>query len=209
VPARGAWLPDRALLGGPRGLWTVYVLVPAVAGAIAFQVLPRQEDPTLPQVFGAMHCLFPGDADAARIESLVTEPIETRLREVAEVKTITSRSQLGAVRYRVELFDTVDEPHRVRARIRSILVRARDRPAARRFGARAGGRDLRRTRLVALTWSHHWPPRTPILQQLAKELRLRLANLPGTQETKLFGDAEEEILVSVDPASKARSRICR
>lgn len=120
MPARGAWLPDSALLGGPRGLWTVYVLVPAVAGAIAFQVLPRQEDPTLPQVFGAMHCLFPG-ADAARIESLVTEPIETRLREVAEVKTITSRSQLGAVRYRVELFDTVDEPHRVRARIRSIL----------------------------------------------------------------------------------------
>ena len=28
VPARGAWLPDSALLGGPRGLWTVYVLVP-------------------------------------------------------------------------------------------------------------------------------------------------------------------------------------
>ncbi len=29
VPARGTWLPDTALLGGPRGLWTVYVLVPA------------------------------------------------------------------------------------------------------------------------------------------------------------------------------------
>jgi RND family efflux transporter MFP subunit len=32
VPARGAWPPDSALLRGPRGLWTVYVLVPAQGG---------------------------------------------------------------------------------------------------------------------------------------------------------------------------------
>ena len=112
------------------------------------------------------------------------------------------------MRFRVELFDTVDEPHRVWARIRSILSALEaDLPQGASVPELEVATSAAYTRLIALTWSHDPSPRMPILQRLAKELRLRLANLPGTQETKLFGDAEEEILVSVDPRRLAAARL--
>lgn len=174
------------------GLWVV-------AGAIAYQVLPRQEDPSLPLVFAAIHCLLPG-ADAAKVEALVTEPIEAELRSVAEVRSVTSYTQSGGVRFRVELDDTLGNPHRVWARIRSLLTGlAADLPEDATTPELVLATSAAYTRLIALTWADGFESRMQILQRLAKELHLRVANLPGTQESELFGDSEEEILVSVDP----------
>ena len=46
-----------------------------------------------------------------------------------------------------------------------------------------------------------------LLTRIGHELKSRLSALPNTRETELFGEAEEEILVEVDPHALARLNI--
>ena len=61
---------------------TLFLVV--VAGLAALAVVGRQEDPSLTERFGTVIAPFPG-ADAARVEALITEPLETALQELVEV----------------------------------------------------------------------------------------------------------------------------
>ena len=77
-----------------------------IVGAFSLSNLPRQEDPTMAERFGTVETFLPG-ASANRVETLVTEKIETALREVPEVKTIESISRPGYSLASVELYDSV------------------------------------------------------------------------------------------------------
>ena len=74
-----------------------------VAGVSALVNLPRLEDPRLTTRNATILTLLPG-ASAARVEALVSEKLEKRLREVSEIKTIgeneflVDRRRLLAVR---------------------------------------------------------------------------------------------------------------
>ena len=46
-----------------------------------------------------------------------------------------------------------------------------------------------------------------ILSRLAESLRLKLANMPGTEIAESWGDAEEELLISIDPYKLASANI--
>jgi multidrug efflux pump subunit AcrB len=182
------------------GLWVV-------AGAIAFQVLPRQEDPTLPQVFGAgalpvsgRRCRQdrePGDRADRDQAARGRGGQDRHLAHPARRRALPGR----AVRHGRRA------PPGLGADPLDLSALETDLPQGASVPELEVATSAAYTRLIALTWSHDTPPRMPVLQRLAKELRLRLANLPGTQETKLFGDAEEEILVSVDPRRLAAARL--
>ncbi|MEL7267551.1 MAG: hypothetical protein AAFP69_22455, partial [Planctomycetota bacterium] len=60
-------------------LLTLVICLILVAGLSAFMVMPRMEDPVLAQRGGIITTILPG-ADPNRVESLITEPIENRLR---------------------------------------------------------------------------------------------------------------------------------
>ena len=77
-----------------------------IMGFAALTGLPRQEDPTMTERFGNIETFLPG-ASAARVESLVTEKVENALREVPEVKTISSVSRAGYSLVNVDLYDSV------------------------------------------------------------------------------------------------------
>ncbi len=80
-----------------------------VSGLAAFTSLPRAEDPIISNRFANVTTSFPG-ASADRVETLVTEVVENKLRELSEVKLLTSSSRPGVSIVTIELKDEVTEP---------------------------------------------------------------------------------------------------
>ena len=53
------------------------------------------------------------------------------------------------------------------------------------------------TMIIALSWRHSSDIEMSILSRLAESLRLQLANMSGTEKAESWGEAEEEIVVSL------------
>ena len=126
----------------------------SVAGLSSYAILPRMEDPLLTERAAFVLTTLPG-ADAVQVESLVTEPIEDELREIAEIKEIRSSSRNSASTITVELRDDVsfDEAPTVWSRIRdrvgdaeALLPVNASTPRFERIEVTAY------TRLIALVW---------------------------------------------------------
>ena len=174
-----------------------------ITGISSFMNLPRQEDPTMTERFGFIETYLSG-ASAIRMEALVTEKIETGLREIPEIKTITSISRAGISFVSVEFFDSVRKEQ-----VDLIWSEVRDKMSDVETFLPAGATSpfvnpngpVAVTLGIAITSDN-----TPIslLERVATELRLRLARLPGTKETEILGEPIQEILVEVDPHAIAR-----
>ncbi|WP_254695028.1 efflux RND transporter permease subunit [Leisingera sp. NJS201] len=96
------------------------LLVIASLGAIAFQSIGRQEDPTITNLFATVITPYPG-ADPSRVEALVTEKIEAELREISEIDVISSVSRTGISTVQIELSDFTPD-----ARIEQVWSEVRD-----------------------------------------------------------------------------------
>ncbi len=172
-----------------------------VAGLAALQSLPRQEDPTLARRFGTVTTHFPG-ASALRVETLVTDKIEAELQELHEIREIDSDSRTGISFIRLELDEQYEEED-----VDEIWSKVRDRVEQARGEFPDGVRppvfedqtSTAITLLVGFTWERDGPPQLALMTRLADELENRLRSLDGTKETKLYGEAEEEIRVTVSP----------
>ncbi len=174
-----------------------------ITGLSSLINLPRQEDPTMTERFGMVETHLSG-ASAIRVEALITEKIETGLREIPEVKTISSVSRAGHSFVTVELFDSVgaDQVDLIWSEIRDKMrdVEQQLPPGTTNPFVDPNG-PVAVTLGVAITSDH-----TPIsvLERVATELRVRLATLPGTKETEIFGEPIQEIVVEVNPHAMAR-----
>ncbi|MEL6681869.1 MAG: efflux RND transporter permease subunit [Pseudomonadota bacterium] len=187
----------------PR-LVALILLVLISAGLSSFLSLGRQEDPTITNLFATVTTQFPG-ADPARVEALVTAKIEEELRTIPEVDVITSVSRSGVSIVSVELLQTLDA-----ATIEQVWSEARDAVEAARStfpqGVLAPEFDAEGisaySAVVAVTADHDTIPMT-IVQAHADSLADRLRAIPSTRAVDLFGEPEDEVLVSVDAQAAA------
>ncbi|MEO1639261.1 MAG: efflux RND transporter permease subunit [Pseudomonadota bacterium] len=187
----------------PR-LVALILLVLVSAGMSSFLSLGRQEDPTITNLFATVTTQFPG-ADPARVETLVTAEIEEELRTIPEVDVITSVSRSGVSVVSIELLQTLDD-----ATIEQVWSEARDavEAARREFPAGVLAPDFNAegisaySAVVAVTADHDQVPMT-IVQSHADALADRLRAIPSTRAVDLFGEIEDEVLVTVDPAKAA------
>ncbi len=176
-----------------------------VAGFAALQALPRQEDPSLSRRFATITTFQPG-ASALRVEALITEKIEAELQELHEIVEIDSVSRTGVSLISVELADrfddsTVDEVwSKVRDRLADTAAVLPTGVARPEFEDRTSKAV---TLLVGLSWKGEAQPPRAVMSRLADELTSRLRNLAGTKEAERFGEAEEEVRVSLDPLALA------
>lgn len=199
-------------LRNPRlTLLTVGLLV--VAGLSSYMVLPRMEDPLLTERAAMIFTTFPG-ADARQVESLVTEPLEDELREIAEIKKLTSssRSSLSTIviELRVDVYS--DDAPAIWSRIRDRMADAEAEFPPNASNARFERMEVTAyARLIGLVWD---PPGTPghsrtnlasgqdgraILKRTAETLREQLLAVSGTKLVDVFGEFDEEIIVEIDP----------
>ena len=125
-----------------------------VAGLSSYVILPRMEDPLLTERAAFVLTSLPG-ADAEQVESLITEPIEDELREIAEIKEIRSSSRNSMSTITIELRDEIyaGEAPTVWSRIRdrvgdaeAFLPANASKPKFERIEVTAY------TRLIALVW---------------------------------------------------------
>ncbi len=170
-----------------------------VGGLTAYSSIGRQEDPLLRERFGNVVTFFPG-AGPARVESLVTEKIEQELRKLKEINEIASLSRKGVSTLAVELVEGLPDTDLAWSKVRDGLA-----DAQAFLPPDAGEPELTvsttaaQTLLVALRWSNERDAELGLLTRLAEELENRLRNITGTKETEIYGEAEEEIRVTVDP----------
>ena len=103
------------------GLLVLFVLL---FGLVALGGLARQEDPTMTERYASVSTFLPG-ATANRVESLISEPLETGLREIPEIRVMGSKSRAGYSLLDIELYDHVGpgETDTVWSEIRDKLVR--------------------------------------------------------------------------------------
>ncbi len=176
---------------------TIGVIV--VAGLTSFQVMPRLEDPKLTNRFATVKTVFPG-ADAERVEALVTEKLEKKIREIEEIKLIESQSRVGISTMTIELRDDVVQVDEVWSRVRDQVG-----DAAAQLPAEALAPEFEVSKvgayamILAVTWTESDEPNFAILRRQAEDLAQVLRGVSGTEEADLFGDPTEEILVQVRP----------
>lgn len=186
-----------------RRMMVLIVLLVFVAGLSSVVVLPRMEDPVLNKRVAIVTTQLPG-ADATRVEALVTEKIEDRLREIEEIKELRSQSRPGISTITIELLDAVTRSDEVWSKVRSkiedtlpLLPAQASRPQFDDLEVRAFAR------IVSIVWKRDSEPDFSVLRRKAKQLQDRLQGLRGTETVERFGDPGEEVLVKVDPQRAA------
>jgi multidrug efflux pump subunit AcrB len=181
-----------------RRMLVLIVGMVVVAGLSSLVILPRMEDPVLTKRVALIVTRLPG-ADATRVEALVTEKLEEKLREIEEIKEMRSQSRPGVSSISIELLDQVTESDSVWSKVRSKVEDALpDLPAE---ASRPEFDDLEvraYARILSLVWDLESAPDYAVLRRTARQLQDVIQAVPGTETVDRFGDPGEEILVAVD-----------
>ncbi|BFM10751.1 efflux RND transporter permease subunit [Simiduia litorea] len=189
----------RAFVENPR-LVILVIAVLLVGGLAAVNSLPLSEDPYITGRHATILTPFPG-ASAERVEVLVTEKIENKVRELAELELVTSVSKAGLSTLMIELKGTIppeDVPglwSRTRALIDEVQTQMPEGVLPTRM---LDNRSHAFTRILALQWHGKGEPDMAILARYAQELESRLRGLAGSWRVEKFGAAQEEIQVAID-----------
>lgn len=190
------------LMHRPRLLLLVIGVVTA-SGLSSYWVLPRLEDPVLGRRVGIVGTVFPG-ADAERVESLVTIPIEDRLRAIPGVRQIRSNSQTDISNVVVELEDEIVDVDAIWMRVRDRLLDLRNE-----LPESCQTPELQVVPLKAFAAILRISPAgngdLASIRAAARELRSNLTAIAGTESVSVFGDPGEEIVVDLDPLGLART----
>ncbi|GAA0697236.1 efflux RND transporter permease subunit [Marinobacterium maritimum] len=170
-----------------------------VAGGAALHTLPRMEDPRILARIATVITQLPG-ASAERIEAQVSEPIENKLRELAEIKEISSTSRAGISIVSIELQDRIEDVAPVWSRARDLLNDVTPSlPAGTQPPKLEDNRGYAFTLLVGLEWQGDSAANLATLGRYARELESRMRALPGTDYVAIYGEQQEEIRIDVDP----------
>ena len=194
----------RLLFQNPRYLTLILLIIVAV-GSTSYSSLGRQEDPTITPFIAKIETFFPG-ASPARVESLVTKPLEDALREAPEVTEITSTSAAGVsviaieTDYRLSLSGI----ERVWSELRDIVAaEAANFPAGVEAPSFEDDIITAYVKILAISAKpgREIPP--SVLRREAEILADAIRGIPKTKRVTLYGAPEEEVLVELDETQLA------
>jgi multidrug efflux pump subunit AcrB len=185
-------------------LANITFVVVLLVGALGYSRMPREQDPEINFNWVNIITTLPG-ASAEDVEKRVTQPLEDAIKQVQDVRFVSSNS---------------------RENVSSILVRFRDIPQ-RVFDKRVN--DLRREiqnkakaelpaeirtdpRVLEITTSNGFPTAQVLisgraddetLRRAAREMRTDLERLTGVDQVFALGLHDPELLVEFRPAALA------
>ena len=188
------------LLYRNRRVFALVVVMMLATGLSALLTIGRQEDPTITNLFATVVTPYPG-ADPSRVEALVTEKIETELKEIPEISEITSVSRSGISVVQVELSQFISDQQIEQSwsEIRDALS-----DAAREFPQGVPQPEFDNDRTGAFTAIFALQPVSPgnaniaIVQRVGEALQDRLRGVSGTKLVESYGASAEEITVTID-----------
>lgn len=178
-------------LKNTRTAWVFFLLL-AAAGVWSYWSMPRLEDPTFTIRRAVVITAYPGAAPE-KVENLVTDTLEDRIREMGEVETITSQSMTGLSVIYVDVYEHLSDMQPIWQRLRN---KVRDTIPALPQGAR---RPMVNDEfgdvfgiLLCLTGEGY---DNRELEDLAEEVRDELLAVPDVAKVLLHGAQEERIFI--------------
>jgi multidrug efflux pump len=183
-----------------RSRFTIAVAIALfIAGLLVLLDFPATEEPFVQVRAATVEAYLPG-ATSERTEQLVAKPIEERLREVAEIKTIETSVRPGSVFISLTLHDGTPG-----SRLPAIWQRVRVKMGEVREQLPEGAGPIVvndefarvAVRSLALTGKGYSAGQ---LQDWARMVRERLQTVDGVEVVSLHGVREERVFVDLDPA---------
>lgn len=172
------------------------IAVVIVAGVMAFNAIPKEAQPDIPIPVLMVQVVYPGISPEDS-ERLLAKPLETNLRSIEGLKTITARAYQSAAVVIMEFdvnFNKQKALEDVRAQVdetRSRLPQEADPPTVMEFNTSLQP-------VIAVTLSGAVPERT--LLKLARDLKDEIKTIPTVLDVDLGGNREEMLEIVIDPA---------
>ena len=188
-------------------LMSLVIILLIVTGLGALSTMPRTEDPRITNRMASALTYLPG-ASAERVEVLITEKIEQKLRKLSEIDLITSNSRPGISVVQIKLKDEVYNTKPIWSRVRDLLNDVSpELPSQSSTPILEDDRGYSYTQLIALNWVGSSKPDIASLGRYANELQNQLKQVSGTDLVSIFGSGDEEITVSIDQNKTSQLQI--
>lgn len=186
----------KASIKTPVNTWLL-ILICLIGGLVGLGDIGRLEDPAFTIKLAQVVTRYPG-ASAEQVELEVTEPIETAIQQMAQVKRVTSKSKPGLSEISVEMkpnFDGTELPQiwdELRKRLRDIqnTLPTGTQPivVADDFGD-----------VYGLYYALTAPDFTPYqLREFSRLIRRDLLIVPNVSKVSVAGVVEEQITVTIN-----------
>ncbi|MCB1213511.1 MAG: efflux RND transporter permease subunit, partial [Chlamydiia bacterium] len=173
-----------------QAITIVVILLIVFGGLYSYFYMPRMEDPEFTVRTAVIVTPFPG-ASSQRVESLITDKIERKLQEIAEIKHITSESLNGVSIIKVDLLENVKDVREVWTRVRNKVAAAhKDLPEGippsmidDEFGDVFGI-------VLAVTGEDY-----AVLEKVSKKIQKLLLSMQKVGRVDLFGIQDQRIFI--------------
>lgn len=186
----------KASINTPVNTWLL-ILICLIGGLVGLGDIGRLEDPAFTIKQAQVVTQYPG-ASAEQVELEVTEPIETAIQQMAQVKRVTSISKPGLSEISVEMkpnFDGTELPQiwdELRKRLRdvqnSLPTGTQPIVVADDFGD-----------VYGLYYALTAPDFTPYqLREFSRVIRRDLLTVPNVSKVSVAGVVEEQITVTLN-----------
>ena len=171
-----------------------------VVGVTSYSSLGRQEDPSITPFVASVQTFYPG-ASPARVESLVTKPLEDALREHPDVKEINSTSINGvsSIIIEADYYLSRADIKRVWSELRGKVDRvAADLPDGATKPVFDDDLFTSFVKIVAVSTDEGVDISPSLLRREALRLADAARKVPQTRRVKHYGLPDEEINVEID-----------
>ena len=195
----------RHLFNHPRYL-ALFIMAIIAIGLTSYNSMGRQEDPTITPFVAKIQTFFPG-ASPARVEALITKPIEDAIREVPEVDEITSTSASGVsvIMIEVDYRLSLAEINQVWSELRDIIAsEAASFPKSVQAPTFDDDIITAFVKIVAISSRDGRDIPASVLRREAELFADAARRIPLTKRVMLYGLPEEEVLVEIDETKMAR-----
>jgi multidrug efflux pump subunit AcrB len=172
-------------------------------GIASYMQMPREQNPEINFNFVNINTILPG-ASAADVEELVTGPLEDALRNVQNIKFVSSssRENVSDILVRFRELSQREFDKRVTDLRREIQSKANDELPA----------DIEEPYILEITTSNGFPTAMVVVAGQADDERLRrqgklikeeLERITGVDRVQAFGFNEPELQVEINPRALA------
>ncbi|MBL4721261.1 MAG: efflux RND transporter permease subunit [Alphaproteobacteria bacterium] len=177
------------------------ILLILIGGISIYLSYPSTEDPTIQIRSASVTANYPG-MSPERVEELITKPIESAMREIAEIKDIISTSKAGGVKVKLQLYDNVTDLAPVFQKIRN---KANDIQSKLPEGTSGpfvhDDEGLTAVATIAL-WADGFSMTE--MRDVAHDARDLLYTLDDVRKIEIMGAQEERIYLEVSPSRLAQ-----
>lgn len=183
-------------LGLGRSRFTLLLMIAlVVSGLLLYKDFAKREAPEITIRTAIVSALYPG-MPPERIENLVTEKVERKIREIAEVKEIRTILTTGRMRTYVELKDSVNDLEPIWQSLRDKMTDiSRELPEGAHgpfVNTDFGEVSIASIAMTAEGFSYRE------MEESAKDMQRRLYTVDGVAKVELFGVQEERIWLELD-----------